>query len=459
MFDKITYRNRRGELKKLVGKGVILLWGNNQSPYNYPSNAYLPFRQDSTFLYYFGLRREGLAAIIDIDNDEDLLFGDDIDIEDIVWFGKVESVADMAAATGARYGGTMSDFHKRCAEAREHKREIHILPPYRDDIRIEIFRNLAIDFDRQKDAASLSLIKAIVKMRLTKTPEEIRQIEEVAKVGHAMHTTAMRLSQPGTSEKYVAGSIEGVARALGANVSFGTIYTQHGEIMHGMPTDAPLEKGRLVLCDAGAENDEGYSSDNTRTYPVGGKMTNKQQDIYDIVLECHDKVLTLAKPGVPYRDIHFEVCRIMTDRLKQLGLMKGDTNKAVEEGAHALFFPHGLGHNMGLDVHDMENLGQVYVGFDDEIKPNLEQFGTNALRMGRKLQEGYIVTDEPGLYFIPDLINEWKQKGLHKEYICYDKVEEYLDFGGIRIEDDILITADGCRKIGDIPLLPEEIEI
>jgi len=454
MFDSTTYQNRRRELRKLVEKGIVVLFGNNQSPCNYPANAYAPFRQDSTFLYYFGQRREGLAAIIDIDEGRDLLFGDDISIEDIVWYGKVNTVAEMAQAAGAEYGGDMKVFCEYCAKAQKQGRKAHLLPPYRDDIRIMEADIFGIHPSKQKEAASLELIKAVVKMRLTKTPEEIQKIEEAAKIGHAMHTTAMRLSKEGTPERYVAGMVDGTAAALGAKVSFATIYTQHGEIMHGAPTDAPLQKGRLVLCDAGGETDEGYCSDNTRTYPVGGEFTTRQRDIYDIVLECHDKVLTIAKPGVPYRDIHFEVCRIMTDRLKELGLMKGDTNKAVEEGAHALFFPHGLGHNMGLDVHDMENLGQVYVGFDDEVKPNLEQFGTNALRMGKKLQEGYVVTDEPGIYFIPDLINDWKSKGLHKEYICYDKVEQYLDFGGIRIEDDIVITADGCRKIGNLPLLP-----
>ena len=275
-----------------------------------------------------------------------------------------------------------------------------------------------------------------------------------------MHTTAMRLTKPGVTEKFVGGQVDGIAHSYGAQVSFATIFSQHGEIMHGNPSTAVLESGRLTLCDAGAETLENYCSDNTRTYPVSGKFTQRQLEIYTIVEQCHDLVLQLAKPSVRYWDVHFAVCRHMTECLKQLGLMKGDTDAALAAGAHAMFLPHGLGHMMGMDVHDMEGLGQIYVGFDDQTRPNLEQFGTNCLRMGRTLQEGFVVTDEPGIYFIPALIDDWKASGHCAEFINFDLLETYKDFGGIRIEDDVLITADGCRFLGKerIPYHPADVE-
>lgn len=275
-----------------------------------------------------------------------------------------------------------------------------------------------------------------------------------------MHTTAMRVTKPGVTEKYVGGQVNGIANSYGAMVSFPTIFSQHGEIMHGNPSMAVLESGRLALCDCGGETMEHYCSDNTRTFPVNGKFTQRQLEIYSIVEDCHDLALKISKPGVKYFDVHMDVCRLMTDRLKELGLMMGDTEEAVRAGAHAMFLPHGLGHMMGMDVHDMEGLGQTYVGFDDETRPNLEQFGTNCLRMGRRLEEGFVVTDEPGIYFIPALIDEWRAKGLHKDFINYEKLETYKDFGGIRIEDDILITSDGCRFLGEerIPYHPKDVE-
>jgi Xaa-Pro aminopeptidase len=305
----------------------------------------------------------------------------------------------------------------------------------------------------------VALIKAVVTMRATKEPQEIEAIERACAVGYEMHTTAQRLIRPGVTERYIGGQVDGIARSLAQGVSFATIFTQHGEIMHGTPTDAPLEAGRLALCDAGCELDD-YCSDHTRTMPVSGHFTQKQREIYTIVEECHDYVLQVAKPGVRYADVHFAVCRLMTGRLKELGLMKGDVDEAVAAGAHALFLPHGLGHMMGMDVHDMEGLGQIYVGFDDDTRPNLEQFGTNCLRMGRRLEEGFVVTDEPGIYFIPALIDQWKASGHCKEFLCFDKLETYKDFGGIRIEDDVLITADGCRFLGKerIPYHPQEVE-
>ena len=460
MFSKETYVSRRAELKKLVKSGIIILFGNNDSPANYPNNAYSPFRQDSSFLYYFGQKRDGLVGIIDIDNDMETLIGDDISVEDIVWYGSVDSVHDMAQQVGVANTAPMKTLKTICNDALRQKRKVHFLPPYRFDIKLQVFDLLGIHPNQQKESASMELIKAVVKMRSAKEPQEIEELERAAVIGYKMHTTAMRMCKPGAIEQNIAGYLKGIAHGYGAMESFATILSQHGEIMHGAPSMNPLEDGRLLLVDAGAETINNYCSDNTRTMPVNGKFTQRQLEIYTIVEECHDYALKAARPGVKYWDVHFGVCRLMTDRLKELGLMKGDTDEAVAAGAHAMFLCHGLGHMMGMDVHDMENFDQINVGFDDETRPNLEQFGTNCLRMGRRLEEGFVVTDEPGIYFIPALIDDWRSKGLHKDFINYDKLETYKDFGGIRIEDDLLITKDGCRFLGKdrIPYHPKDVE-
>ena len=460
MFDKATYVNRRAKLKELVKSGIIILFGNNESPCNFPANGYYPFRQDSSFLYYFGLNRDGLVGVIDIDNDIETLVGNDIDIEDIVWYGSVNSVHDMAESVGVKNTAPMKSLKTICNDAMRQKRRIHFLPPYRHDIKIQIFDLLGVHPVQQKEAASMDLIKAIVKMRSTKEAQEIEELERASVIGYKMHTTAMRITKPGLTEKFVAGQVDGTANSYGAMVSFPTIFSQHGEIMHGSPSMAELESGRLVLCDCGGETINNYCSDHTRTFPVNGKFTQRQLEIYSIVEACHDHALDVAKPGVKYMDVHFAVCRLMTERLKELGLMKGDTDEAVAAGAHAMFLPHGLGHMMGMDVHDMENFDQINVGFDEETRPRLDQFGTNCLRMGRRLEEGFVVTDEPGIYFIPALIDDWKASGHCAEFLNFDKIETYKDFGGIRIEDDILITKDGCRFLGEhrIPYHPKDVE-
>lgn len=459
MFSKETYIRRRAELKKLVNNGIIILFGNNESPANYPSNAYAPFRQDSSFLYYFGIERDGLAGVIDIDNNTETLIGNDIDIEDIVWYGSVNSVKELAASSGTDNSAPVKSLQLICNNAIKQKRKIHFLPPYRHDTMIQIFGLLGIHPNQQKEAASEELIKAVVKMRSTKEQQEIDEIEQACSIGYRMHTEAMKQTRPGVTEKYIGGIVDGIAGSLGTKVSFATIFTQHGEIMHGCPSWDKLESGRLVLCDAGAENRNSYCSDNTRTYPVNGRFTQRQAEIYSIVEACHDYALEAAEPGVRWYDVHMGVCRLMTDRLKELSLMKGDTDEAVNAGAHAMFLPHGLGHMMGLDVHDMEGLGQSYVGFDEETRPST-QFGTNCLRMGRRLEKGFVVTDEPGIYFIPALIDEWKAQGMHKDFINYDLLETYKDFGGIRIEDDVLITDNGCRFLGKerIPYHLKDVE-
>ncbi|WP_311438268.1 aminopeptidase P family protein [Hallella colorans] len=460
MFSKETYVSRRAELKKLVKSGIVVLFGNNNAPANFPNNGYHPFRQDSSFLYYFGQNRDGLVGVIDVDNNKETLIGDDISIDDIVWYGAVDSVHDMAEQVGVSNSAPMKELAKICKEAKRDKRTIHFLPPYRADIKIMISDLLGIHPDKQKDQASMTLIQAVVKMRSTKTEEEIEELERAALIGYKMHTTAMKMCRPGITEKEIAGTLDGIANGMGAMVSFPTILSQHGEIQHGAPSMAKLQAGKLMLCDAGAETINNYCSDNTRTTPVSGRYDQRQLEIYSIVEECHDYVLTVAKPGVKWWDVHFGVCRLMTERLKELGLMRGDTDDAVAAGAHAMFMVHGLGHMMGMDVHDMESFDQINVGFDEEVRPNLEQFGTNCLRMGRRLQEGFVVTDEPGIYFIPALIDNWKASGHCKEFINFDKLETYKDFGGIRLEDDLLITQNGCRFIGKdrIPYHPKDVE-
>lgn len=454
------YVQRRRALRELVGTGVVLLLGNNDSPMNYPANAY-KYRQDSSFLYFTGQHRDGLALAIDCETGEETLVGDEIDIDDIVWYGSVTSVGAMAAETGIAHVKPMAWLSEMCAEARAKGRRVHFLPPYRADHKIQLMDLLGTHPSQQKEAASVELIRAIVKLRSVKGPEEIAELERASHIGYLMHTAAMRLAvQPGMTEAYIGGHLDGIAASHGSICSFQSIVSMHGEILHGYPSPMPLESGRLLLCDAGAETREHYCSDHTRTTPISGKYTTRQREIYDIVVECHDLALTHAKPGVKYFDVHLDVCRLMTERLKELGLMRGDTEEAVQQGAHALFLPHGLGHMMGMDVHDMEGLGQTYVGFDEETRPRLDQFGTNALRFGRRLEVGHVVTDEPGIYFIPDLIDLWRREDTNAQFLNFDKIDEYRDFGGVRIEDDVLITPDGCRFLGNerIPYQADEVE-
>ncbi len=457
MFFPIqTYVERRERLRELVGSGLIVLPGNNDSPMNYPANAY-KFRQDSNFLYFFGQNRDGLVGVLDCDNGIDWLLGDDIDIDDIIWFGTVKSVSDMSSEVGANGSKPLAALTEMVAEAKKAGRKIHVLPPYRHDIKI-LLADLLGTHPLQIQA-SQCLIDAVVEMRSVKSPEEIREIEAACAIGYTMHTAAMRHCVPGNTEQFIAGHIGGIAAGYGCITSFQSIVTQHGEVMHGYPTTHPLQEGRLLLVDAGAETNSNYCSDHTRTSPVGGKFSQQQREIHDIVADCHDLAMEKAKPGVRYLDVHLDVCRLMTERLKALGLMRGDTEEAVQAGAHALFLPHGLGHMMGMDVHDMEGLGQQYVGYDEETRPS-SQFGLASLRMGRRLQKGFVVTDEPGIYFIPALIDLWRKEGTCAEFLCFDKIEQYKDFGGIRIEDDILITVDGCRPLGEeqIPYRAAEVE-
>ena len=458
MFDTSIYKNRRTALRKKIQSGIILLLGNNEAPANYPDNTYI-YRQDSTFLYFFGHSLPGLAGVMDIDANKDYFFGDDVTMDDIIWMGPQPSIKELGTQVGVRNSYPLKQLYTMVAEAVSKGRKIHFIPPYRFDHFLMLEELTGIRASVVRQYASVELIKAIVALRSAKESCEIEELDKAAHIGYLMHTTAMKMCKPGVKEQLISGALDGIASQYGSMVSFPTILTQHGETMHNHGHEALLEKGKLMLVDAGAESNTNYCSDNTRTIPVGGKYTPRQKEVYELVLACHDLALELAKPGITYQSVHLAVCKRLAQGLKDLGLMKGNTDDAVAAGAHALFLPHGLGHMMGLDVHDMENLGQTYVGYDDEIRPS-EQFGLASLRMGRKLQEGFVITDEPGCYFIPALIDKWRATGLHKDFLNYDAIEQYKDFGGIRIEDDILITKDGSRFLGTerIPAGVKEIE-
>ncbi len=458
MFETSVYKNRRARLKEKVKSGLVLILGNGEAPANYTDNTY-KFRQDSSFLYFFGLNQPGFAGVIDIDSGDEYIFGNDVDMDDIIWMGPQPSVKDMAARVGVSKTAPFARLADCMKTAISQGRRIHFLPPYRFRNMLLLEELLGIRPALVKNYASLELIKAVVDLRSVKEPCEIEEITKACNIGYEMHTAAMRNCKPGVKEQYIAGLIEGIAASYGSMVSFPVILSQNGETLHNHDHSQILQEGRMMLTDAGAEEVSHYCSDFTRTVPVGGKFLTRQKEVYNIVLAANNKAIEIAKPGVTYQYVHLEVCKVLAQGLKDLGLMKGDVNEAVAAGAHALFMPHGLGHMMGLDVHDMEDLGQIYVGYDDETRP-IDQFGTSSLRMGRRLQEGFVITDEPGCYFIPALIDQWRAQGMHKEFLNYDKIETIKDFGGIRLKDDILINRGGSRFLGDkrTPITVEEVE-
>lgn len=458
MFDSSVYINRRKALREKVGSGLILILGNNEAPANFPDNTY-KFRQDSTFLYFFGHNHPGYAGVIDVESGEDMFFGDDVTMDDIIWMGPQPSVKDLAARVGVSKSAPFARLKEVVGKAISQRRQIHFLPPYRHDNMMLLEDLTGIRASMTRQHASVELIKAVVALRSVKEACEIEEIDKACNIGYEMHTAAMRLCKPGVSEQYIAGILDGIASSYGNMVSFATILTQNGQTLHNHDHSHILEAGRLMLTDAGAESVTNYCSDHTRTVPVGGKFTPRQLDVYNIVLACHGKALEMARPGITYKSVHLEVCKVLAQGLKDLGLMKGSVDDAVAAGAHALFLPHGLGHMMGIDVHDMEDLGQIYVGYDDEIRPS-DQFGLASLRMGRRLQEGFVITDEPGCYFIPALIDKWRAEKTCADFLDFDAIDKYKDFGGIRLEDDLLITANGSRFTGEkhIPITPEEVE-
>lgn len=458
MFESSIYQKRRQALREKMSSGIILILGNNEAPANYPDNTY-KFRQDSSFLYFFGHAHPGYAGIIDIDAGEEYFFGDNVTMDDIIWMGPQPSVKELAARVGVEKSFPFSQLRTMVGKAISQRRKIHFLPPYRYDNMLLLEELTGVRASMTRQHASVELIKAVVSLRSVKEACEIAEIDKACNIGYEMHTAAMRLCKPGVSEQYIAGVLDGIASSYGNMVSFATILTQNGQTLHNHDHSHILEAGGLMLTDAGAESTTNYCSDHTRTIPVGGKFTSRQRDVYSVVLACHDRALELARPGVTYQSVHLDVCKVLAQGLKDLGIMKGDVEEAVAAGAHALFMPHGLGHMMGIDVHDMEDLGQNYVGYDDEVRPS-QQFGLASLRMGRRLEEGFVITDEPGCYFIPALIDKWRAEHLHTDFLNYDVIETFKDFGGIRLEDDILITPDGSRFTGEkrIPITLEEVE-
>lgn len=458
MFSAQTYIDRRNKLRKNVKSGIIVLLGNAEAPRNYPSNGY-HFRQDSTFLYYFGLDHADLVGVIDIEADTDCIYGNDYTIDDIIWMGEQPLINDLAAQVGVKKSYPMSELQRTVTSAIRKGRKVHFLPPYRLENAVKIASLQGIHTARVSDYSSKELIRAVVAQREIKSSEEIAQIEEACEIGYRMHTAAMKMCRPGIYEREIAGEIEGIALKYGSGVSFHSIVTQHGETLHNHYHGNKLEAGRLLLCDAGAETTMNYCSDFTRTIPITGKFTDKQKEIYNIVLAANQKSQECARAGITYQSVHMEAVKVMAEGLHALGLIKGNIEEALAAGVTGLFMPHGLGHQMGLDVHDMEDFGENYVGYDD-ITTRSTQFGLGSLRMGKTLREGHVVTTEPGCYFVPALIRKWEREHINSAFINFQKLEQYMDFGGVRIEDDILITANGCRKLGKhhVPTTVDEVE-
>jgi Xaa-Pro aminopeptidase len=457
MFEAKTYTKRRDILRKQLGSGLALFLGHDDSPMNYVDNAY-HFRQDSTFLYFFGLDTPGMAALVDVDEKKDAVFGDDIDIEDIIWMGYLPTIKDRAAAVGVTQTAPLNELAVVLQEAVAKGRPVHFLPPYRPETFLKLEKYLGIKLGEAKAKASAAFVKAVIGLRSIKSEEEVVEIEKALKTTYKMYIAAMSMALPGIWEHDIVGRIDGIAIADAGATAFPTILTKNGQILHNHSHHNRLKKGDLLVVDAGAESPLHYAADITRTIPVGGKFTARQKEIYDIVLATQETAIKAIKPGVKYREIHLQAARVIASGLKDVGLMKGDVEEAILQGAHALFFPHGLGHMLGLDVHDMENLGEVRVGYDESVQRS-SQFGLAYLRLAKELRPGFVLTVEPGLYFIPALIDKWQKDGKFTDFIVFDKLEPYRNFGGIRIEDNVLVTKDGRKVLGKpIPKKPAQVE-
>jgi len=457
MFKSEVYIKRREQLHKLMKSGVALFIGNNESPFNYPANTY-HFRQDSDFLYFFGIDLPGFAALIDFDSGTDIIFGNDFDMDDIIWMGPQPTVKELAAKSGIKTTFPMAKLEEMVQAALLKKRRVHFLPPYRGESKMLLGSILKENPCQMKTLASGELIKAVVSMRSVKEKIEIDEIEKAVEIAYDMHVTAMKMCKLGIGEQEIFGAIEGIALAKGAGTSFPVILSINGQTLHNHSHGNILKKDKMMVTDAGAETNLHYSSDITRTTPVGGKFSSMQKDVYEVVLKANTEAIKATKPGISNRDIHFIACRIIAEGMKGLGLMKGSIEDAVEAGAHALFMPHGIGHMMGLDVHDMEGLGENNVGYSDEIKRS-KQFGTAFLRFALQYKPGHVFTIEPGCYFIPELVAKWSMEGKFRDFISYDKVLKFMPVGGVRIEDNVLITDKGHKVLGKaIPKTVREIE-
>ena len=439
MFSAKTYTHRRQTLAQTLQKGLILLPGNGEAHMNYTGNTY-PFRQDSNFRYFAGIAQPDLVLTIDAASGESKLYGDDFTLDDVVWMGEQRPVAELARDGGMDYGGPLDQLTDVLGD----RQDIHYLPPYRESRRQQLRRWVG-----HFDQASVPLIRAVVEQRSVKSEEEIMEMDKAVFISMRMHAAARDTAKSGMTEASVAGLIEGIAVSAGGRLAYPAIVTRNGHILHNHYHGNEMRRGDLLLIDAGAETKTGYAGDITRTLCIGGEMSERQQAVYKTVELAKTRCIRALRPGVAFREIHDLSCRVIAEGLKDLGLIKGDPQEAVAAGAHALFYPHGLGHMIGLDVHDMEDLGEDYVGYDNTVRRS-EQFGTRNLRLGRRLQEGFTITVEPGIYFIPKLIEHWRAEGKHRDFINYDGLEDYLNFGGIRLEDNVVITADNCRVLGSV---------
>jgi Xaa-Pro aminopeptidase len=457
MFKKEVYISRRVRLHEMMKSGLALFIGNVDSPMNYPANQY-HFRQDSDFLYYFGLDMPGFAGLMDFDSGKDWIFGNDVDIDDIIWIGPQPTVKELAVGCGVVKTAPLTKLESVIGDAVSKKRKVHFLPPYRGENKMTLGALLRENPCQMKTLASLDLIKAVVSMRSIKEQVEIEEIEKAGAIAYEMHTTAMKMCRPGVKEQEIFGALEGIALSYGSGPSFPIILSINGQTLHNHNHDNILKKGRMMVTDAGAESNMHYSSDITRTTPVGGKFNHRQKEIYEIVLKANTESIMAAKPGISNRDLHLNACTIIASSLKELGLMKGDITEAVHQGAHALFMPHGLGHMMGLDVHDMEGLGENFVGYSDEVKRST-QFGLTFLRFALPYKPGHVFTVEPGIYFIPELISKWEAEGKHRDFINYKKLADWMEIGGVRIEDNVLITGKGYKLLGrPVPKTVADVE-
>jgi Xaa-Pro dipeptidase len=458
MFETSIYTSRRRVLKDKFESGLILLLGNDDSPANYSANTY-NFRQDSSFLYYFGVDRAGFAAAIDIDNNLETLYGNDNTIDEIVWTGPQTTVNDYAEIVGVKRAASTDKLNEQISTAIKKGRRVHFLPQYRLENILKLSLLCGLKTRNVNDYASEKLIKAVVAQRSVKSSEEISELDEAVDIASKMHLAAMKMVKPETDERKIAGMIEGIASSLGYGLSFRPIVSINGQTLHNPFYENKMKSGDLLVNDSGAESKLHYASDITRTIPVGGKFNDMQKEIYRIVLTAEMNAINSVRPGITNKELHLAAAKDMVAGLTEIGLMFGRPEEAVTAGAHTLFFPHGLGHMLGLDVHDMEALGEEYVGYDETVDRS-DEFGLKYLRFAKTLQPGYVFTIEPGIYFIPELIDIWKTQNRFPEFINYDMLENYSDFGGIRIEDDILVTEDGYRVLGSkpIPKTIEEIE-
>lgn len=458
MFQKEVYLQRRAALKSKVNSGILLFMGNEDSPMNYKDNTY-HFRQDSTFLYYFGINEPLLGAVIDLDADKTILFGNEMGIDDIVWMGRQKTLKEKSIDAGLTEVQPLDKLEDYLQKAVEKKQQIHFLPPYRSENKIKVSHWLNIPIGQLKEKASLTFIKAVVAQRSIKGAEEIAELNRAAALSADIHLMVMQQARPGMYERELAAKIEGAALATGGNIAYPVILTVRGEILHNHYHGNQLMDGQMVLNDSGVETALGYAGDLTRTFPVGKKFTAEQKDVYDVVLKAYTDAKNMLAPGVRYLDVHLSSCKTLAQGLKDIGLMKGNVDDAVAAGAHAMFFQCGTGHMMGLDVHDMEDLGEQYVGYTDDLLKNTTQFGLKSLRLGKALETGYVLTVEPGVYIIPELIDRWKAENQFSEYINYDKLEQFRHFSGIRVEDDFLITDSGSTMLGKhLAITTDEVE-